>query len=178
MAIKELLEQNTDVVELATSLLAELSDRDGQYVWKQLTAEGGDFVAFVTADNEDSYPNGGTQDGYWYELVEEGITGIDIGEITPSGDVTSLTVPTKLTTLPSAFLIYTKSRSAGEYEIGVLFTTNHDVSASYGYYGVRVANTAGPAEKISSLISYSNGKLTISGGTFSGGVVYKWLAIA
>ena len=37
MAIKELFEQNTDVVELATSLLAELSDREGQFVWKKMT---------------------------------------------------------------------------------------------------------------------------------------------
>ena len=47
---------------------------DGQFVWKQLTAEGGEFVAFVTADDVNSYPNGGTQDGYWYELVEEGFS--------------------------------------------------------------------------------------------------------
>ena len=49
MAIKELLEQNTDVVELATSLLAELNDREGQYVWKKYEYYG--FTAEVTSYN-------------------------------------------------------------------------------------------------------------------------------
>ena len=71
--IKSMLQTNTaDIIE-ATELLKVLSDREGQFVWKQLTAEGGDFVAFVTADDENSYPDKGTQDGYWYELVEEGV---------------------------------------------------------------------------------------------------------
>lgn len=61
-------------------------NKEGQFVWKQLTAEGGDFVAFVTADDENSYPNGGEQDGYWYELVVEGVSGIDYGEITLTGE--------------------------------------------------------------------------------------------
>ena len=77
--LKEIFEGNTSKVLEATELLKVLGDREGQFVWKQLTAEGGDFIAFVTADNENSYPNGGTQDGYWYELVEEGITLDSIG---------------------------------------------------------------------------------------------------
>ena len=39
MAIKNLLESNTQVVELATSLLAELNDREGQYVWVKYETE-------------------------------------------------------------------------------------------------------------------------------------------
>lgn len=124
MAIKELLEQNTDVVELATSLLAELSDREGQYVWKQLTAEGGDFVAFVTADNENSYPNGGAQDGYWYVkfdtltaiaeniregvsifdiigTMSEGVSGIAFGSVTTTNDTDKVTVAHNLGTTPT-----------------------------------------------------------------------------
>lgn len=67
--LKEMFELNTEQIVEATELLKELSDREGAYVWKQLTAEGGDFVAYVTADDSASYPDGGTQDGYWYELV-------------------------------------------------------------------------------------------------------------
>lgn len=86
--IKEQFELNTENVNLATELLKVLSDRAGRYVWKQLTAEGGDFVAFVTADSEDSYPDGGTQDGAYYvkfdpataiaENIREGISIFDI----------------------------------------------------------------------------------------------------
>lgn len=31
----------------------------------------GDFVDFVVSDNESAYPDGGTQDGYWYEKLVE-----------------------------------------------------------------------------------------------------------
>ena len=40
----------------------------GLYVWKKLTAEGGDFIDFVVSDNETTYPYGGMQGGYYYEL--------------------------------------------------------------------------------------------------------------
>ena len=45
----------------------------GQYVWKKLTAQGGDFIDFVVSDQSTAYPDGGTQDGYWYEKVVEGV---------------------------------------------------------------------------------------------------------
>ena len=89
MAIKELLDSNTSKVLEATELLKALSDREGQYVWKKLTAKGGDFIDFVVADSENSYPNYGELDGYWYELVnmikytsgtedlEDGVTPLD-----------------------------------------------------------------------------------------------------
>lgn len=35
MAIKEIFESNTDKIDLATELLSEFSDREGQYVWKK-----------------------------------------------------------------------------------------------------------------------------------------------
>ena len=42
--------------------------KEGLYVWKKLTAQGGDFVDFVVSDSESAYPYGGEQGGYWYEL--------------------------------------------------------------------------------------------------------------
>ena len=45
----------------------------GQYVWNKLDAEGGNFVDYVVANNENKYPDGGMQGGYWYERVVEGI---------------------------------------------------------------------------------------------------------
>lgn len=46
---------------------------EGKYVWKKLTAEGGDFIDFVVSDSETDYPDGGTQGGYWYEKSGGGI---------------------------------------------------------------------------------------------------------
>ena len=40
----------------------------GLYVWKKLTAQGGDLIYFVVSDNETTYPDGGMQGGYYYEL--------------------------------------------------------------------------------------------------------------
>ena len=41
---------------------------EGKYVWKKYDSEGGNFIDYVTADDESSYPNGGTKSGYWYDL--------------------------------------------------------------------------------------------------------------
>ena len=42
--------------------------KEGLYVWKKLTAEGGDFIDFVVSDSETAYPDGAVHtDGYWYE---------------------------------------------------------------------------------------------------------------
>jgi hypothetical protein len=42
----------------------------GQYVWKKLTAEGGDLVEFAVSNDENAYPTSGEQDGYWHELFD------------------------------------------------------------------------------------------------------------
>ena len=45
--------------------------KEGLYVWKKLTADGGDFIDFVVSDSETAYPDGDVHtDGYWYEKVK------------------------------------------------------------------------------------------------------------
>lgn len=42
--------------------------KTGQYIWKKYeTGTKNVFVGYVIADTEDAYPDGGEQDGYWYE---------------------------------------------------------------------------------------------------------------
>ena len=41
---------------------------EGSYVWKKLSAQGGDFIDYVVSDKETAYPDGGEKGGYWYEL--------------------------------------------------------------------------------------------------------------
>ena len=80
MALKDIFEQNTADIAEATELLKVLSDITGLYVWEKLTAEGGESLGYVVADDETSYPNGGELDGYWYESV----VGMSVGEyLTP-----------------------------------------------------------------------------------------------
>ena len=66
---------NKQKLQTNNANLAKIEDYlpHGVYVWKKLTAQGGDFVNFVVSDSETAYPDGGTQDGYWYEKVVEGI---------------------------------------------------------------------------------------------------------
>lgn len=45
---------------------------EGDYVWKKLTAEGGEFVDFVVSSDTEAFPDGEVHiDGYWYELYEQ-----------------------------------------------------------------------------------------------------------
>ena len=84
--------------------------KEGLYVWKKLTAEGGDFVDFVVSDSETAYPDGGLQDGYWYEKVVEGIPGIDFGTVTPtSSSLKQITINHALGIKPSYAVILKKS---------------------------------------------------------------------
>lgn len=109
--LKEIFEGNTSKVLEATELLKVLGDREGQFVWKQLTVDGGDFIAFVTADNENSYPDGGMQDGYWYELVEEGVSGIVYGVFTPTANMKTTTIQHGLGVVPSAIYMLSENMS-------------------------------------------------------------------
>ena len=110
MAIKEIFESVTDKIDLATELLSELSDREGQYVWKKLTAQNGTFVDYVTADSADAYPNGGMQDGYWYELVKEGI---------PYTGANPLTIGESGATIPANTLLETALQIVSGVQAGV-----------------------------------------------------------
>ena len=46
----------------------ELPKAEGDYVWRKLSSENGDFIDFVINDNPEAYPNGGMFNGFWYEI--------------------------------------------------------------------------------------------------------------
>lgn len=85
--------------------------REGQFVWKRLTTDGGDFVAFVTADVENAYPDGGMQDGYWYELVkgnpltELGFNEFKMVDFVPTSSETTITVSHTLGEQPTFVML-------------------------------------------------------------------------
>ena len=83
--------------------------KEGLYVWKKLTAEGGDFIDFVVSDSETAYPDGAEQDGYWYELFDLKSFGIDFGEVTLASKVTFVTVSHNLGVVPSWVALIPKS---------------------------------------------------------------------
>ena len=50
----------------------------GLYIWKKLTAEGGDFIDYVVSNTETAYPDDGTQDGYYYKKMDMDMAGINV----------------------------------------------------------------------------------------------------
>ena len=126
MAIKEIFESSTDKINLATELLSEFSDREGQYVWKKLTAQNGTFVDYVTADSANAYPNGGMQDGYWYELVKEGI---------PYTGANPLTIGESGATIPANTLLETALQIVNGVEPGVSGIDYGTITYSSNYTG-------------------------------------------
>lgn len=81
--------------------------KTGIYVWKKLTAEGGDFVDFVVNDTETAYPDGGMQEGYWYEKIK-GTNGVDYGTVTLSNaNTASVNVSHSLGVIPSHTILIT-----------------------------------------------------------------------
>ena len=84
----------------------------GAYVWKKLTAEGGDFIDFVVSDSETAYPNSAVHtDGYWYERVGEikpemfGCSKIAIDKYTPTANGAFKNIPHSLGQAPSLVIV-------------------------------------------------------------------------
>lgn len=113
-------------------------------------------VDYVVSDDPTAYPDGGEQDGYWYELISnpvdladepnwiesniregismfgkigtmsEGVSGVEIQKVTPSSDVASLTISHSLGKTPTKFLIVSDS-----YLTAV---SGHIIFCAYPYY--------------------------------------------
>ena len=94
--------------------------KEGAYVWKKLTSEGGTFVDYVVDNNESKYPDGGTQDGYWYErglgidLSALGCTKAVTEKITPSSRTSKIYHSLGVT--PKIVIVTTESTAVGRYE--------------------------------------------------------------
>ena len=93
--------------------------KEGAYVWKKLTADGGTFVDYVVDNNESKYPDGGTQDGYWYErglgidLSALGCTKAVTEKITPSSRTSKIYHSLGIT--PKIVIVTTESTAVGQY---------------------------------------------------------------
>ena len=114
--------------------------KEGAYVWKKLTAEGGDFIDFVVSDQETAYPDGGMQGGYWYEKVVEGVAGIDFGEVTLASTASSVTVSHNLGVVPSWVALI--PQSVEENANRTLANLNNDELVYYSKNGLNFFSTA------------------------------------
>lgn len=81
-------------------------------------------------------------DGYWYELMEEGVTGIDFGEVILTEDTSAITISHKLGKKPSNALLVangitinssTSVSSALVLATKIISSINASTSVAYGY---------------------------------------------
>ncbi len=72
-----------------------------------------EFIDFVVSDDSTAYPDGGEQDGYWYESVVEDANDIDYGEVILTADASSIVVEHALKEMPLGVILYATSSRTG-----------------------------------------------------------------
>ena len=159
------------------------SAKKGAYLWKKLTAQGGDFVDFVVSDSSSSYPDFGTQDGYWYEKISN-VSKVDVGTITLTSSTSSLTINHSLGEIPDFVLVYCTSRVSSSYTQGATtfigITTKGELlkkTTAYDY-----TNTIGKIYDFDTLTEDTIGipcysKQSSFGSSDWGAYTYKWVAV-
>lgn len=185
MSNKTQLQANNETLASILSnvlgLPSQESLKHGAYVWKKMTAEGGDFIDYVVSDQENAYPDGGEKGGYWYEKVVEGKAGIDFGEVTLASYANSITVSHKLGTTPSFVALVPVFADSGgmnpsidsSYPWGVVAYGN-TTERWYGYYtssSITLKLASGKITKNSNIIKFADDSRWAQG-------TYKWFAIA
>lgn len=143
-----------------------------------------EFVSFVTADIEDAYPNGGELDGYWYELLKEGASGIDFGTFSVTTWSTDVTVAHRLGVIPSKVYVIGNGldvHSANSYATVILASNVPVVNDTYPVYGYTATANGNAAQRISnaSYISATAETITmLDVGSQVASASYTWVAIA
>ena len=107
---------NVDIWIGSTGLMKYVGDKT-YYVHNVI----GETVGFVVSDNSSAYPDGGVQDGYWYEKVSEGIDLSALGctkavteKITPSSRTQKIYHSLGIT--PKIVIVTTESTTVGQYD--------------------------------------------------------------
>lgn len=90
--------------------------KNGRYVWGKYDAKGGTLLSFTISDSETAYPDGGEKDGFWWEMVKQGLpitrmgfTKFTYGEFVLSTDnELNFTLTHNLGVKPKKVCIYTE----------------------------------------------------------------------
>ena len=136
---------------------------------------------FVVSDDPTTYPDGGTQGGYWYEKVVEGKAGVDIVFFTPTEDVLTATVAHTLGKMPSNVAVCRVKGNSLDYSANhVLCAADTAVSAynNSKYYGAAYSYssasgiTSNELSFTENLIAYASKYYRLEAG-----VTYAFIAI-
>lgn len=201
-------------IETQSPLLAQLVDLvskkymiEGNYVWKkyEYNSESSaveDFIEYVISNASDTYPDGGVQDGYWYEKVSEGIplslfnaSKYETGSLTFSSRTqlnnASIRIRHSLGVIPKLFMICTTAETITDgYDIGFCFMANGGISnvsdvgtfrlnsTSTGLWGLISEPFYGHFSKTVITLPDTDSYAGATDSRFTAGVPYTWIAMA
>lgn len=125
MTQKQLINANNAELNNVKAEVAKLPMADdvknGRYVWGKYDAKGGTLLSFTISDSETAYPDGGEKDGFWWEMVKQGLpitkmgfTKFTYGEFVLSTDnELNFTLTHNLGVKPKKVCIYTEDSLKG-----------------------------------------------------------------
>lgn len=98
------------------------AQKTGQYIWKKYEIDKQQLAGYVVADTENAYPDGGEQDGYWYEryvsqLEQAGIKA-SVSTFRLGSNQSASSIEHSLGVIPKAVVVF------GDVD----YTNNHYVS--------------------------------------------------
>lgn len=168
-----------------------LSDLNGMTAWSLTNSSFSkdfEFVDYVVSDDTEAYPDGGEQDGYWYELYNGGgVSGVDYGDIVLSSVTKTLTIPHSLDAIPRYFMLIPAGVINTEISYGTCLIASNNAPFITGVNG---ATIHGIRVSTYQATSASGGVLTTQPNTFSASEVvlndntgyrngsYKWAVFA
>lgn len=131
------------------------------------------ITGYVVSNDAEAYPDGGEQDGYWYELMSTS-SGIDFGKVTLTATATNITVQHNLKVAPSqAILIelgdFTNSTARTSFAIDN--GKSELVQSTNGGNPSNTTNTIALTSTEISFDSYSSIYKYVAG-------AYLWIAVA
>lgn len=139
---------------------------------------------FVVSDDPTAYPDGGTQGGYWYEKVVEGvdlstfgITKVAVDEIVPTSDIpSSADITHSLGDTPKYLIIATGETISSSTTRGYVkeYMAAQNIMVSFYLSSTYPSGTWGAGASHLSSTSFKLG----TGGYLKSGVTYKILTMA
>lgn len=153
--------QKTDIESLAGYIADIMQAANGICTWGKYTAQNGDLLDYVHDANKNTYPDGGTKNGFWYKRAHSAFTGIEV-----------TTMPTKTIynvgdNFSAAGMVVSAIYEAGLKEAVTGFTYSPQTLNTAGNQTITVSYTKNGTTKTTTITVkvYNYATITWSGGT-------------
>ncbi len=157
----DLATQKIDIESLAGYIADIMQAANGIYTWGKYTAQNGDLLDYVHDENQNTYPDGGTKNGFWYKRAHSAFTNIEV-----------TTMPTKTTynvgeNFNTSGMVVSAIYEAGLKEAVTGFTCSPQTLNAAGNQTVTISYTKNGTTKTTTITVkvYNYATITWSGGT-------------